>query len=37
MGIFKVENLMQAGVDYAAALSNIEQKIKENDEKRSKQ
>lgn len=36
MGIFKIENLIQSGVDYAAALSNIESKIKENDAKRKK-
>ena len=34
MGIFKIENIIHAGVDYAAALDNIESKIKENDAKR---
>lgn len=34
MGIFKTENLMQAGVDYAAALSKIETELQKSQEKR---
>lgn len=31
MGIFKAENMIQGGVDYAAALEKIQTHIKEND------
>jgi hypothetical protein len=34
MGIFKTENMMQGGVDYAAALDQIETQIKETNAKR---
>lgn len=34
MGIFKIENMMKGGVDYAAALNKIEAKINENNAKR---
>lgn len=34
MGIFKTENLMQGGVDYAAALSKIETEIKKSEDRK---
>lgn len=34
MGIFKIENMMKGGIDYAAALNKIETKINENNAKR---
>lgn len=34
MGIFKAENMIQGGVDYAAALEKIQTHIKENDAKK---
>ena len=34
MGIFKTENMMQGGGDYAAALDQIETQIKETNAKR---
>ena len=34
MGIFKIENMMQGGVDYAAALSKIETEIKKSEDKK---
>ena len=34
MGIFKTENMMQGGVDYAAALNKIETHIEESNAKR---
>tara|TARA_B100000780_G_C20648772_1_gene258465 strand:+ start:195 stop:452 length:258 start_codon:yes stop_codon:yes gene_type:complete len=34
MGIFKIENMMSGGVDYAAALQKIEKELKKSEEKK---
>ena len=36
MGIFKIENMMNAGVDYAAALQKVERELKKSEEKNNK-
>lgn len=33
MGIFKIENMMQGGVDYAAALQKIEKEVEKSQSK----
>ena len=34
IGIFKIENMMSSGVDYAAALQNIDKELKKSEEKK---